>query len=176
MDDTQRKILEIAREFDLDEREDETYLQIEAVNGDYDLSPDDEAAEESMPLSGALTLLAGSKSEGFRFMQEVAEQMCDQFAAKGEDVKSSQDSRTLHANMALGLKKLLIEWGARVAEAKERLEKASPDERRKIGDVTELLKEEAAPVDERSVGTPSAGVQKNTRAAQDWLKSNASRN
>ena len=83
-----------------------------------------------MPLSAALTVIAGSKSEGFQFLQEVADQMLAQFAAKGKDVKATQDSRTLYATMALGIEKLLVEWGARVTEAKERLEKTTPDERR----------------------------------------------
>ena len=87
MDDTQKKILDVAREFDLNEYEDETYLSLEAVSGEYDVSPD-EVADESMPLSAALTVVAGSKSEGFRFLQEVAEQMLAQFTAKFEKRKS----------------------------------------------------------------------------------------
>lgn len=177
MDDTQRKILDVARDFDLNEYEDETYLALEATSGEYDVSPD-EAADESMPLSAALTVVAGSKSEGFRFLQEVAEQMLAQFSAKGEDVKATQDSRTLHATMALGIKKLLIEWGSRVAEAKERLEKTTPDERRKVGNIDELLHEEDAPVDNRPVGAPSAAVQSSTKRAQAFFakKSDATRN
>ena len=40
----QRKVLEIAKEFDLNEYEDETSAELEAMNGDYDVSPDDEIA------------------------------------------------------------------------------------------------------------------------------------
>jgi hypothetical protein len=173
MDDATKKVIEIAHEFDLNEYEDETYAEIEAMSGDYDVSPDDEIAAESMPLPAALTLIAGSKSEGFRFLQEVAEQMRDQFAAKGEDVKSTQDSRTLYTTMALGIKKLLIEWGARVSEAKERLEKTTPDERQKIGNLDDLLREEEPVVDTRPVAPPSAAVQSNTRAALDFFKKNS---
>lgn len=170
MDDATKKVLEIAKEFDLNEYEDETYAGIEAMSGDYDVSPDDELAAESMPLPAALTLIAGSKSEGFKFLQEVAEQMLAQFAAKAEDLKSTQDSRTLYANMALGLKKLLIEWGARVSEAKERLEKTTPDERQKIGNLDELLREEEPVVDTRPVAPPSAAVQSKTQAVVDFFK------
>ena len=177
MDDTQKKILDVAREFDLNEYEDETYLSLEAVSGEYDVSPD-EVADESMPLSAALTVVAGSKSEGFRFLQEVAEQMLAQFTAKSKDEKATNDSRVLHHQMAMGIEKLLVEWGARVTEAKERLEKTTPDERRKVGNIDDLLHEEDASVDDRPVGAPSAAVQSSTKRAQAFFakKSDATRN
>jgi hypothetical protein len=169
MDDATKKIIEIAKEFDLNEYEDETYAEIEAMSGDYDVSPDDEIAAESMPLPAALTLIAGSKSEGFKFLQEVAEEKLAEFTAKSKNMTASQDSRSLFANMAMGVEQLLIEWGARVSEAKERLEKTTPDERQKIGNLDDLLCEEEPVADTRPVAPPSVKVQANTRAAQEWL-------
>ena len=80
--------------------------ELEAMTGDYDVSPG-EVADESMPLSAALTVVAGSKSEGFRFLQEVAEQMLAQFTAKSKNKKANNDSRVLHHQMAMGIEKVL---------------------------------------------------------------------
>ena len=174
-------IARTAHDMDINSQESEILAQeeIDYMSGELDVTPDEDAeVPDAMPLPTALALISSTKYEGFQLMQAVAEEMRDQFSAKGEDVKATQDSRTLHATMALGIKKLLVEWGARVTEAKERLEKTTPDERRKVGNIDDLLREEDAPVDDRHVGAPSAAVQSSTKRAQAFLakKSDATRN
>ena len=159
--------------------------QIDYESGEYDETPAEDAdVPDSMPLPDALHLVDASHADGFTFAKNIAEQMLAQYSAKAEDVKASQDSRTLHASMALGLKKLLVEWGARIAEAEERVQQSSPDERRRTGvNVAEILEPKEpiicgpSSLDEtpKSYAPPSAGVQSNTKKAQEWLKSNATR-
>jgi hypothetical protein len=147
---------------------------VDEMSGDVDdTAAADANVPDTMPLPAALTLVETSHADGFQFMKDVAEQMLAQFSAKSEDVKATQDSRTLHANMALGIKKLLVEWGARIAEAEERLKQGTPDERRKLGvNVSEILEPEPE-VENRSTssvaGPPSAAVRTNTKRAQEFL-------
>jgi hypothetical protein len=181
MDDTQAKIRESYRNLDINSQESEleAAIFVDEMSGDGDeTDPSDVNIPDSMPLPAALTLVETSHADGFQFMKEIAEQMLAKFSAKSEDVKATQDSRTLNHQMAMGVKALLVEWGARVAEAEERLKQTTPDERRKIGvDVEDIL--QGTPVNEssnRAVGVPSANVQSNTKRAQEWLKSDATRN
>ena len=173
-------IARTAHDMDINSQESEILAQeeIDYMSGELDVTPDEDAeVPDAMPLPTALALISSTKYEGFQLMQAVAEEMRDQFAAKGKDVKATQDSRTLYATMALGIEKLLIEWGARVTEAKERLEKTTPDERQKIGNLDDLMRDEDVPVDDRPVGVPSTSVQENTRAALEFFtKPDAPRN
>jgi hypothetical protein len=164
---------------------------VDEMSGDGDETPaEDQNVPDSLPLPDALNLVDASHGDGIRFLTGIAEQMLKQFSAKAEDVKATQDSRTLNHQMAMGVKALLVEWGARVAEAEERVAASTPDERRKMGVNPSTIVEQAEPrepiicrassLEETpscppSPSVPSAGVQKNTRAAQEWLKSNAPR-
>jgi ABC-type amino acid transport substrate-binding protein len=152
---------------------------VDEMSGDTDYTPDeDQNVPDSMPLPDALNLVDASRADGFTFAKNIAEQMLAQYSAKAEDVKATQDSRTLHANMSLALKKLLVEWGARIAEAEERVQQSTSDERRKLGvNVAEIL-EPKEPIicgpsslegKPKSYPAPSAGVQANTKRAQEFL-------
>jgi hypothetical protein len=165
---------------------------VDEMSGDGDETPaEDQNVPDSLPLPDALNLVDASHADGFQFAKGVAEQMLAQYSAKAEDVKATQDSRTLYANMSLALKKLLVEWGARIAEAEERVQQSTLDERRKLGvRISDILEDQ--PADELKMPiilgpssleetptaeprVPSLGIQKNTKAAQEWLKSNATR-
>jgi hypothetical protein len=157
---------------------------VDEMSGDGDETPaEDQNVPDSLPLPDALNLVDASHADGFTFAKTIAEQMLAQYSAKAEDVKATQDSRTLHSSMALGIKKLLIEWGARVAEAEERVQQSTPEERRKMGvtDVRDILEPEPqaeTPKRVINVGPPSiaepsvpaAEIQSNTKRAQEWLK------
>jgi hypothetical protein len=155
---------------------------VDEMSGDVDdTHPEDANVPDSMPLPAALTLVETSREDGFRFMQEIAEQMLARFSAKSEDLKSTQDARTLNHQMAMGVKALLVEWGARIAEAESRVAASTPDERRLLGvNVAEILEPSEPEVESRSTssvtGPPSASVMQNTKRAQEFLaKSDASR-
>src|SRR5271170_4036054 len=99
---------------------------VDEMSGDGDeTDPSDINVPDSLPLPDALNLVDASHADGFQFAKGVAEQMLSQYSAKAEDVKATQDSRTLYANMSLALKKLLVEWGARIAEAEERVQQST---------------------------------------------------
>jgi hypothetical protein len=185
--DSQAPLCDTYEDFDIHSLESEVKAQrqIDEMSGDVDdTHADDANIPDVMPLPDALNLVDASHADGFQFAKGVAEQMLAQYSAKAEDVKATQDSRTLHANMSLALKKLLVEWGARIAEAEERVQQCSPDERRRTGvNVAEILEPKEpiicgpSSLDEapKSYPGPSAGVQSNTKKAQEWLKSNAPR-
>src|SRR5580658_8859680 len=143
MKDTLQDIHHTARNLDIfgEASELEAAQFVDEMSGDVDdTNPDDANIPDVMPLPDALNLVDASHADGFQFAKGVAEQMLAQYSAKAEDVKATQDSRTLHANMSLALKKLLVEWGARIAEAEERVQQSSPDERRRTGvNVAEIL-------------------------------------
>jgi hypothetical protein len=157
---------------------------VDEMSGDGDEThPDDANIPDSLPLPDALNLLDASRADGFQFAKGVAEELRAQFVVKSEDVKGTADSRVLHANMALAIKTLLVTWGSKIAEAEERVQQSTPDERRKMGVNPSTIVEQAEPrepiicgpssLDEtpsRPASVPSAVVQRNTRAAQDWLK------
>jgi hypothetical protein len=175
--DSHAPLCDTYEDFDIHSLESEVKAQrqIDEMSGDFDETPDEDAnVPDVMPLPAAVTLVETSHADGFQFMKDIAEQMFAQFSAKAEDVRATQDSRTLHASMALGIKKLLIEWGARVAEAEERLKQSTNEERRLLGlDVSEILEPAEPEVESRStssvVGPPSAGVVRNTKRAQEFL-------
>jgi len=193
MNDQIKAIRESARIFDIHSQESELDAAqfVDEMSGDGDEThADDINVPDYMPLPAALTLVETSRKDGFRFMQEIAEEMLAQFSAKSEDVKATQDARTLNHQMAMGVKALLVEWGARVAEAEQRVQQSTPEERRKMGvtnvrDILESEPQAEAPKRVIVVGpsseekpssrVPSAGVQANTKRAQDWLNSDASR-
>jgi hypothetical protein len=123
-------------------------------------------------LPDALNLLDASHADGFQFAKGVAEELRAQFVAKSEDVKGTADSRVLHANMALAIKTLLVTWGSKIAEAEERVQQSTPDERRKmgVGNVAEIVEPRPESGSTPLVaGPPSAAVVRNTKAAQEWL-------
>jgi len=144
---------------------------VDEMSGDGDETPaEDQNVPDSLPLPAALTLVDASHGDGIQFLTGIAEQKLAQFMAKSKDMRATADSRALFSNMAMGIEQLLVEWGARVAEAEERVAASTPDERRLLGvDVTKIL--EAEPRSTSSVvGPPPAGVQRNTRAAQEFFK------
>jgi hypothetical protein len=186
MKDTLQDIHNTARNLDIfgEASELEAAQFVDEMSGDVDdTNPDDANVPDVMPLPDALNLVDASHADGFQFAKGVAEQMLAQYSAKAEDVKATQDSRTLHSSMALGIKKLLIEWGARVAEAEERVQQSTPEERRKMGvaNVRDILEPEpqaetpkrvinVGPSSIAEPSVPAAEIQSNTKRAQEWLK------
>ena len=158
--------------------------QIDYESGEYDEIPAEDAdVPDSMPLPDALNLVDASRGDGIQFLTGIAEQMLAKFTAESKKLTVSADHRSLHANMALGVEKLLIEWGARVAEAEERMQQSTPEERRKMGvaNVRDILEPEpqaetpkcmidVGPSSIAEPSVPAAEIQSNTKRAQEWLK------
>lgn len=159
------------RNLDINSQESELTAQAEldAMAGEGDETPaEDVNIPDSMPLAEAVAMVTDAQTEGFQVLRGIAEQMQADFARKAEDVKATQDSRTIHAHMALGIKKLLVEWGEKILEATERLQTASVDEKRTMGvDVKAIL--DSPTVDDRPVGKPSAGVLSSTKRAAEFF-------
>jgi hypothetical protein len=174
------------------ESELEAQKQIDYESGDFDETPaEDVNVPDSMPFAAAVAVVDGVQDEAFQLFRQAAQTMMDGYLAESKNLKSSQDHRTVHANMAMGIEKLLVAWSEYVAEANDRVKNATTEEKRQRGvRVKPVVNKGPAPVEEpiivgpsseekpkssRPPSAPSAGVQKNTKAAQEWLKSNATR-
>jgi hypothetical protein len=101
--------------------------------------------------------------------------MMDGYLAESKNLKTSQDHRTVHANMAMGIEKLLVAWSEYVAEANDRVKNATTEEKRHRGiKVKSPVNQSTAPVEESnatpSPSAPSADVVRNTKRAQEFFK------
>jgi hypothetical protein len=93
------------------------------------VTPTEDKNEESVPLGDALTVTQFSRSKEWQSVLGVWRDLQKSFLAKSEDVRATQDSRTLHANMALGLKKGLAAASEHFAAHADRLKRATTAER-----------------------------------------------
>lgn len=122
-----------ARHFDLNDAagvEDAERICAEVSGESYgSVTPANDKNEESVPLGDALTVTQFSRSKEYQSILGVLRDMQASFSAKSEDVKSTQDARTLYANMALGLKKGISAVGEHVATHADRLKQATTAER-----------------------------------------------
>jgi hypothetical protein len=111
------------------------------------VTPADDKNEESVPLGDALTVTQFSRTKEYQSILGVLRDMQKSFSAKSEDVRATQDARTLYANMALGLKKGIAAVGEHVAAHKNRLKRATTEERTTLPPNVLALTRDAEAVD-----------------------------
>jgi hypothetical protein len=161
---------------------------MDGTAGEGDETPAEDAnVPDAMPFAAAVAVADGVQDEAFQLFRQAAQTMMDGYLAESKNLKASQDHRTVYANMAMGIEKLLVAWSEYVTEVNDRVKNATTEEKRQRGvRVKPPVNKDPAPVEEPiivgfsseqkpSPRVPSAGVQKNTKAAQEWLKSNANR-
>ncbi len=155
---------------------------VDEMSGEGDETPAEDAnVPDAMPFAAAVAVVDGVQDEAFQLFRQAAQTMMDGYLAESKNLKASQDHRTVHANMALGIEKLLVAWSEYVTEANDRVKNATTEEKRHRGaKVKSSANQSVAPVEESNANAsprvPSARVVKNTKAAQEWLKSDAQRN
>jgi hypothetical protein len=126
------------------------------------VTPAAELNQESVPLGDALTVTQFSRSKEYQSILGVLRGLQTSFAAKSEDVKATQDSRTLHANMALGLKKGIAAIGEHVAIHAERLKRATTAERAILpSNVLEITRPSDGEIADDLVSAPDGWVDGN---------------
>jgi hypothetical protein len=86
-----------------------------------------------VPLDRAVAVTELSQSREYQSILDILRDLQTFWSAKAEDVKATQDARTIHANMALGVKKGLAAIGEHVLVHTERLKHTSPAERGALG-------------------------------------------
>jgi hypothetical protein len=150
--------------------------QIDYESGDFDETPDEDAnVPDAMPFAAAVAVVDGVQDEAFQLFRQAAQTMMDGYLAESKNLKTSQDHRTVHANMAMGIEKLLVAWSEYVAEANDRVKNATTEEKRHRGiKVKSPVNQSTAPVEESnatpSPSAPSADVVRNTKRAQEFFK------
>jgi len=141
----------IARDFDLNDPagvEDAEQICAEAAGESYgSVTPGNDKNEESVPLGDALTVTQFSRTKEYQSILGVLRDLQTSFSAKSEDVRATQDARTLYANMALGLKKGISAVGEHVAVHTDRLKHATTEERASLPSSVLSLTRESEAVD-----------------------------
>jgi|SRR5580704_6789667 hypothetical protein len=153
MTDALRAIHESARKFDLDHNPNEDVEQfIGDGNGDSNETPAEDAdMPDAMPFSAAVKIVETSQDETFQFFAEIQEQLMLKYTAESKKFNASQDHRTLHANLAMGIEQVRLVWGERIAEATDRLQRATTEEKRSLGvNVKQILAASPVPTAELS--------------------------
>lgn len=139
------------RHFDLNDPagvEDAEKLVSEMSGESYgSVTPGNDKNEEFVPLGDALTVTKFSRTKEYQSILGVLRDMQASFSAKSEDVRSTQDARTLYANMALGLKKGISAVGEHVAVHTDRLKRATTEERASLPSNILALTRDAEAVD-----------------------------
>ena len=108
-----------ARTFDLNSQVSadlaEEYLGV--VGGDSDVSSEPEE-DFTMPLEEAASLIDGAENPAFQyFLNDIIGHTMKQYVAKSEDLKTTTDSRSTYATMALALKQVTAIWATKIHEA-----------------------------------------------------------
>ena len=171
-------IARTARDMDINSQESEILAQEEVdwMAGDVDQTPaSDASVPDSMPLENAIDVQRVSKSPVFQNIFQALTELHADFVNKSKDAKASSDARTLAHQMGMGLEAALGVFTTMLEESEARLKAATPEERRAMGsEANQFIRDltETPIADDRPVGAPSASVQSNTRAAQEWLKKN----
>lgn len=175
-------IARTARTMDINSQESELLAQEEVdwMAGDVDETPADDAnVPDSMPLESAIDTQRVSKSPVFQNIFQALKELHADFVNKSKDAKAAQDARTLNHQMGMGLEAALGIFTTLLEESEARLKAATPAERRAMGSeanqfIAELIQPAATAqepvVQSRPAAPPSAGVQSNTKRAQEWLK------
>jgi hypothetical protein len=128
------KIKKSARDFDLNSApgEDDAEMYLDMIGGNSDVC-DEQEADAGMPLAEAASIIEGAESPTFKyFLNDIVEFTQRQYVARSKDLKKTSDWRVTHQNMALGLEHVLDIWKTKLAEAVERVQRATPEERRRM--------------------------------------------
>jgi hypothetical protein len=180
-----------ARHFDIHSEESEMKAAafVDELTGDGDETPEDEEninGFEQVPLSGAIATAQLAQVPAFQSIHAAIKDLHAQCVEKSKSEKESADFRNLNHAKGLGIEQVLGVINAALEESAARLKSASPDERRAMGSeantfINDLITAREPIIvgpsseEKTSPRPPSAGVQMNTKAAQEWLKTHASR-
>ena len=206
VDKTLEAIHNSARTFDLyDEAgEAEAAKILDDMAGEADITPDEDQfgcnGFDGVPLDKAIEIQRVSKSPVFQEIFSALKALHAECIEKSKNEKQTSDFRNLHHVKGLGVEQSIGVFTAILEESEARLKAATPAERRAMGKdanqfISDLIAPVVAPQTEETgpkkrvivVGPPSeeqpsrrvlsAGVQANTRRAQEFFKkSDATRN
>jgi hypothetical protein len=185
-----------ARKFDLydEEGEAEATQILDEMAGEADTTADEDQfgcnGFDALPLDKAIDIQRVSKSPVFQEIFGALKALHAECVEKSKNEKESADFRSLHHTKGLGVEASIGIFTAILEESEARLKAATPEERRAMGSeanqfISNLIeKPSVADVKKPTVSEPSAparppsaGVQRNTKAAQEFLaKSSARRN
>lgn len=156
MNDEMKAIRASARKFDLDydpNAEIEQYM--DAANGDQDVTdPEDLGEVEGMPLDAAVKIVEISRDETFQFFCEIQDQLMAKYVAESKKFNVSEDHRSLHSHLAMGIEQVRLLWGDRIAAATERLQRATTEERRQLSATVTQILAESPRTEERASDEP----------------------
>jgi hypothetical protein len=185
--DANKAILESARIFDIHSQESELQAQedVDWISGDVEETPaDDVDVPDTLPLENAIEIQQVSKSPVFQNIFAALKTLHAECVTKSKDEKQTADFRSLNHTKGLGVEQAIGIFTAMLEESESRLKSATPEERRAMGaDANTFISDLITPSEPIIVGpssletpkspsVPSAGVQRNTRAAQKWLAKN----
>jgi hypothetical protein len=134
-DDTQKKISQSERDFDIYSESSEVAAAdwVDSLVGDSEFTdPADEAPSETMSFDEAHRIVAMSQTAEFQLFYTGAQSILEDDVAKSKDLKGTADSRVLFQNMSMGVEQVTTAWNRMIAEAIERLTRATTEEKRKI--------------------------------------------
>jgi len=156
MSDEIKAIRASARTFDLDsDPNEETQQYIDEANGDQDATAAQDAeVSDGMPLDAAVKIVTMAQDETFQFFCEIQSQLQAKYLVESKRFNVTSDHRTFHANLAQGIEQSRLLWGQRIAEATERLQRATAEERRQLNTTVQRVLDSAAPIEERATGKP----------------------
>jgi hypothetical protein len=202
--DTLQDIHQSARDFDLYDEVGEAAATkiIDDRAGEADITPDEDQfgcnGFDGVPLDKAIEVLRVSKSPVFQEIFSALKALHSECIEKSKNEKQTSDFRNLHHVKGLGVEQSLGVFTAILEDSEARLKAATPTERRAMGqDANQFISDLVSPVAEpqaeeapkrvinvgpsseekpKSYPAPSAGIQANTRRAQEFFKkSDASR-
>jgi hypothetical protein len=134
-DDAQKQIAQSERDFSIfDEASEESAADwVDSLVGDTEFTdPADEAPSETMSFDEAHRIIAMTQSAEFQLFYTAAQNILNDDVAKSKDFKATADSRALFQNMGMGIEQVRNAWNRMIAEAIERLNHATTDEKRKL--------------------------------------------
>jgi hypothetical protein len=188
--DVNRAIRESARTFDIYADSPETDQLLDEIAGEAEPPSEDQFGVngfDAIPLSGAIDTARLAQVPAFQQIHAAIKDLHAQCVEKSKDEKQTADFRSLNHAKGLGVEQVLGVISTLLEESEARLKSATPAERRAMGkDANQFISDLLAPVidikkpivvgpsslDETpkpSPSVPSAGVQKNTKAAQAFL-------
>jgi hypothetical protein len=198
MHDTLNDIRNSAHTFDIfDEASELEAAQfVDEMSGEGDETPAEDAnVPDARPLDSAVEILRVSKSPVFQEIFGALKALHAECLNKSKDEKQTADFRSLNHTKGLGVEQSIGVFITILEESEARLKSATPAERHAMGKdantfISDLISPVAAPQTEaaspkrrvinvgpssleetpKSASVPSAGVQSNTKRAQEWLK------
>jgi hypothetical protein len=189
--DVNKAIRQSARIFDIHSQESELQAQedVDWNSGDAEPPSEDQFGVngfDAVPLSSAIDTARLAHVPAFQQIHAAIKDLHAQCVEKSKDEKQTADFRSLNHAKGLGVEQVLGVISAVLEESEARLKSATPAERHAMGkDANQFISDLLAPVSDMKkpivVGpssldetpkpprVPSVGVQKNTKAAQEFL-------